>query len=228
MTATLERLLGLRIDLRNFYRLAAEDRQLSTLSRRLRGLKPARYPTIFECLINAIACQQITLALGILLLSRLAERYGARFGPGAHAFPRPEDLVDAAPEDLRALGFSRQKAKAIIMLAGDVASGGLDLDALTLLDDDTAVERLLTLPGIGRWSAEYVLLRGMGRLHAFPGDDVGARKNLERWLGLRRSLDYEGVRQILARWAPYGGLVYFHLLIDRLMESGRLNGPGGG
>jgi DNA-3-methyladenine glycosylase II len=44
--------------------------------------------------------------------------------------------------------------------------------------------RLRALRGAGRWTAEYVLLRGFGRLHAFPGDDVGARNNLQRWLGL--------------------------------------------
>jgi len=56
------------------------------------------------------------------------------------------------------------------------------------------VERLTSLRGIGRWTAEYVMLRGLGRLHVFPGDDVGARNKLERLLGTRRRLDDEAVR----------------------------------
>jgi hypothetical protein len=76
--------------------------------------------------------------------------------------------------------------------------------------------------GVGRWTAEYVLLRGLGRVHVFPGDDVGARNNLRRWLRLKRTLDYEGVRRVLARWSSHAGLVYFHLLLDRLAEAGYL------
>ena len=70
-----------------------------------------------------------------------------------------------------------------------------------------------TLRGVGRWTAEYVLLRGLGRLHVFPGDDIGARNNLQRWLGLLEPLDYDGVQRALAKWAPFQGLVYLHLLL---------------
>jgi DNA-3-methyladenine glycosylase II len=58
----------------------------------------------------------------------------------------------------------------------------IDLEAFDL-NDAGAVTRLLELRGVGRWTAEYVLLRGLGRTHIFPGDDVGARNNLQRWLG---------------------------------------------
>jgi DNA-3-methyladenine glycosylase II len=78
------------------------------------------------------------------------------------------------------------------------------------------------LRGVGRWTAEYALLRGLGRLHVFPGDDVGARNNLARWLDCRASLDYEGVRAAVRHWQPYAGLVYFHLLLASLAERGTL------
>ena len=90
------------------------------------------------------------------------------------------------------------------------------------LPDDEAVKYLCELRGVGRWSAEYVLLRGLGRTHVFPGDDVGARNNLQRWLRLAKPLNYERVRRVLARWDGYAGLIYFHLLLDRLTESGNL------
>jgi DNA-3-methyladenine glycosylase II len=86
---------------------------------------------------------------------------------------------------------------------------------------------LLLLPsaklrGVGRWTTEYVLLRGLGRLHIFPGDDVGARNLLQRWLRLRKPLDYQGVRRVLTPWHPFGGLIYFHLLMNGLDEKGYL------
>jgi 3-methyladenine DNA glycosylase/8-oxoguanine DNA glycosylase len=56
----------------------------------------------------------------------------------------------------------------------------------------------------------------------FPGDDIGARNNLEKWMRLRKPLDYDSVAHVLRKWKPYGGLVYFHLLLDRLAKVGYL------
>ena len=222
-TKAIERLLGIRIDLKDFYRLAARDARLSVLAKRFRGMKPPRFPTLFEALVNATACQQVTLTLGILLLNRLAENFGVAVKgeiETAHAFPRPEDLVRAAPRDLRRLGFSYQKAHALIELSRAAMSGQLDDERLSQMPDDAAVECLREHRGVGRWTAEYALLRGMGRLNVFPGDDVGAQNNLQRWLKRRAPMDYARVHRTIARWAPYAGLIYFHLLLDRLADAG--------
>ena len=76
---------------------------------------------------------------------------------------------------------------------------------MAALPDDEAIDHLCELRGVGRWTAEYVLLRGLGRTHIFPGDDVGARNNLQRWLQLTNPLDYEAVRRALARWHRMAG-----------------------
>ena len=108
ITAALERLLGLRIDLTEFERFAAHDIHLGPLAQRFRGMKPPRFSTVFECLVNAIACQQVSLTLGIRLLGRLAEAFGLEASGEeipARAFPRPEDLAGRKPEELRPLGL---------------------------------------------------------------------------------------------------------------------------
>lgn len=223
--ATLERLLGLGIDLNAFYRFAAREEHLGPLARRFKGMKPPRFATTFESVINGIACQQVTLTLGIRLLNRLAESHGqmlSRPEGAAYAFPRPDDLAGLSPEQFRQLGFSRQKGQAMIELARSITAARFDLEGLAALSDMEAVERHCTLRGVGRWTAEYVLLRGLGRTNIFPGDDVGARNNLQRWLHLETPLDYDGVRRTLTRWNRFGGLIYFHLLLDRLEESGYL------
>ncbi len=227
VTSALERLLGLCIDLTPFHRFAARQPRLGMLVRRFRGMKPPRFPSVFESALNAMACQQVALTLGIRLLNRLAASYSAAFQEGeriAHAFPQPEDMAGLETEALRELGFSRQKARAMIELAAAITAGRLDLEALADKPDADALAQLRQLRGVGRWTAEYVLLRGLGRLHIFPGDDVGARNNLQRWLRLTDSLDYESVTRTLARWRDYGGLIYFHLLLDRLAEVGHLEG----
>ena len=88
-----------------------------------------------------------------------------------------------------------------------------------MLDDKKAVTRLCSLKGVGRWTAVYFLLRGLGRTHIFPGDDVGARKNLQRWLNLPENLNYNEVPKALMLWDGYGGLIYFHLLLKSLTEN---------
>ncbi|HET6881214.1 MAG TPA: AlkA N-terminal domain-containing protein [Pirellulales bacterium] len=225
-TAALERLLGLRIDLADFYQFTSSDAQLNRLTTRFRGMKPPRFPTLFEALVNAIACQQVTLTVGIQLLNKVAAHYAVSSDDGSlHAFPCPDDLVDRSADDFRRLGFSRQKGRAIIELSRSIASREFDPEALNGMDDEAAIERLRSLHGVGRWSAEYALLRGLGRTHIFPGDDVGARNRLERVLGLRQKLDYAAVARRLHRWRPYGGLVYFHMLLEGLVEAGQLEPP---
>jgi DNA-3-methyladenine glycosylase II len=108
----------------------------------------------------------------------------------------------------------------MIDLARSITDGRYDPDGLAGLTDEEAVEHLRGQRGVGRWTAEYVLLRGLWRTNIFPGDDVGARNNLRQWLHLAAPLDYECVRRTLARWRRFGGLIYFHLLLDRLETAG--------
>ena len=224
----LELMLGLGVDLAGFYRAAAGDARLESLAARFRGMRPPCFPTVFEAVVNAVACQQLSLEVGIHLLSRLARRFGPAV-PGPvprYGFPEPGRLAAADPADLRTLGFSTAKARTIITVAWQTAAGTLDLEALHEADDDHAMSILLALPGIGRWSAEYVMLRGLARYHVLPGDDVGARNNLRRRFGLAADAGYDAVASLSRRWHPYAGLVYFHLLLDALAARGDLEAAG--
>ena len=224
--ASLERMLGLRVDLSGFYEMATADSLLGPLVARFRGLKPPRFPTVFESLLNAVANQQLSLEAGLSLLNRLAAVHGKTATTGRtslHAFPGPHELAALEPHAFADIGFSRRKAATIIEVSRSVVAGRLDLESLDRFDDDEVVSRLTSLSGIGRWTAEYVLLRGLGRLHVFPGDDVGARNSLVPWLGLEPPLDYDSVKRALARWQPYAGMIYFHLLLARLQAMGKLD-----
>jgi DNA-3-methyladenine glycosylase II len=219
----LERLLGLRVDLSDFYRFASGHPPLNKLAQRFRGFKPPRFADVFEGVVNGITCQQLSLAVGIIFVNRLAERCGLPFGPGMYAFPRPEDLAHLNPADLRPLGYSGSKARALIELSRSIVERELDLRELERLDNQECLERLVAIRGVGCWTAEYVLLRGLGRTDVFPGDDVGARNNLERWLRLRKKLDYDRVKRVLSKWKGYGGLIFLHLLLKSLDDEGSLD-----
>ena len=218
---TLKKMLGIDKNIEDFYQLAEKDKYLKSLSSRFQGVKPPRFPTIFEALVNAIACQQVTLDLGILLLNRLSEMYGKQFAD-QYAFPRPEDVSDISEKELKSLGFSYQKARAIISLANLVVSKKINFDGFEDLPNETVITRLMEIKGIGRWSAEYVLLRGLGRIDTFPGDDVGAQKNLMLLMNLSKKPDYDEIKNITKQWNPYAGFVYFHLLLDKLQKKNLL------
>jgi DNA-3-methyladenine glycosylase II len=220
-TEALTRLLGLGIDLSGFYARAACDRTLGLVAQRYRGLKPPRFPTLFECLLNAVACQQLSLAAGLAILS-----LAAAAGPPAGTlppFPTPADVLRLPAHTLRELGFSERKSETILELARAGAGGELEFERFEQLDDVGVVGALVQRRGIGRWSADYVLLRGLGRLHVFPHTDIGALNGL-RWF-LAAAGVAEDPAVALARWGPDVGVLYFHLLLRGLEERGALD-PG--
>lgn len=219
----LSRLLGINIDLKEFYRFSESHPNLGHLVNRFRGAKPPRFPSLFETLVNAIACQQLSLTVGIRLLNHLSQAYGPALRIGEdifHAFPRPEDLVNVEIEEFRKIGFSHRKGHYLHGLAQLIIDQQINLEEIEILKDGPATKELCQIKGVGRWTAEYFLLRGLGRTHIFPGDDVGARNNLQHWLDVPERLDYCGVRRLLTNWKEYGGLIYFQLLLKSLHEKG--------
>lgn len=221
--SSLEQVLGLDADLTGFYQMSRGDARVNDLATRFRGLRPPRFPTLFEALVNAVVCQQVSLVVGIHLLNRLSTSFGSA-GPSSPnsagwAAPAPERIASAKLESLRELGLSRAKARALAGCAAAVLEGELDPVALGGLGDEAARKRLCQLPGIGRWSAEYVLLRGLGRCQVLPGDDVGARNSLRQRFGLGAQAGYDDVRRLTAAWQPFAGMVYFHLLLDGLERT---------
>ncbi|WP_421119626.1 DNA-3-methyladenine glycosylase family protein [Aquihabitans daechungensis] len=218
-------LLGTGVDLRPFYGLVDDDPDLGGLKDRFLGVHPTRFPSLFESVVNAIANQQLSLEVGIELLNRFAERFGARPRDehGLVAFPEPEAVLGASLADLRVLGFSDRKANYILGCADAIATGALRKQTLEEADSGRAREILLSVRGIGPWSADYILLRGLGRLDIYPADDVGARNKLQALLSLELPPSRDEIVAITKRWQPWSGMAYFHLLLDGLAQRGCLD-----
>ncbi len=224
---TLVDVLGLGQELSGFYR-ARKEPWLEELARRFRGMRPPRFPSVFEAAANAVVCQQVSLVVGIHLLNRLAARFGTRlpraidgWGPGA---PEMGAIAGADWQSLRELGLSGSKSRALVAIAQALSRADFASEALMAMPDQQVEDRLRSLPGIGRWSAQYVMLRGLGRWSILPGDDVGAQNALRRRFQLPGRPGYEEVQELAQAWRPYAGLVYFHLLLAGLEmgDSGRL------
>lgn len=137
-----------------------------------------------------------------------------------YAFPTPENLINISDEEFKQVGFSRQKAKTIRNIALGVVNNGIALEKLEDLNNPMALEYLRSFHGIGRWSAEYVLLRGLGRLDVFPGDDVGGQNNLQKLFGLSSRPGYDQSKFQVNKFHPYEGLIYFYMLLNKLYKNG--------
>ena len=220
-----EKMFGLQVDLEPFYQMASQDAKLLVLVKKFWGVKPPRFPTVFETLANAFACQQLSLSVGLGLLCRLAAVCGLTLKQQDgthHAFSRPQDLK-VKPSMFRKLGFSGNKVSAFHELSQGIVDRRIDFESLERMNSQAVIDSLLALRGVSRWTAEYVLLRGLQRLNVFPGDDVGARTRLAKWQNRKERLDYAGVARVTKRWQPYAGMVYFHMLLRGLSENGELN-----
>ena len=105
-------------------------------------------------------------------------------------------------QSLKSLGFSANKSRALLDVSSAIRDRRLNLESLVKLDNQVALERLVKLKGVGRWTAEYVLLRGLGRLDIFPGDDVGARKKLAQFLRKKKPWTTTGCAEPLPTGNP--------------------------
>ena len=218
VAAIVTTMLGLDRDLSEFYRLARRDARMHELADRLRGMKPVRYATVFEAFSNAVACQLVSLSAGMHVLNRIAQEFGTRGeidGLPMRSFPTAAGIARSNPDAMRALGLSRQKGEYLIGLARlALDKNDRDFASIARLDDADAFARLRKIRGVGRWTAEYVMLRGFGRIDIFPGDDVGGRNKFSEWFGTEDTRTYDSVTAMLKRWHPYAGLIYLHLIVN--------------
>jgi DNA-3-methyladenine glycosylase II len=222
-TTAMERLLGVHVDLSAFYEMSAGDIILGPIVERFRGVKPPRFSSLFEAIANGIVFQQLSLYAAVSILNRLAETYGIPYtdsGTVHHAFPEPQLLARRSFEEVRKVGLTANKAKALVGAAKVIADGGLPLSELEAMDNATAAARLIELPGIGKWTADYVLLRGLGRLDVFPRNDVGAHKSLQKWLNTIGMFSDSDIENTFSKWQAFAGMVYFHLLLRGIAEDG--------
>lgn len=177
------------------------------------GLRPVVIPDLFETLVWAIIGQQINVSFAAKCKRALVERFGSRLemdGQVYLLFPRAEELALVGERDLAALQFSRQKIRYTLNLAREIVEGRLDLAQLWKQSPDEARQRLEGLLGIGRWTAEYVLMRGMGHRDVIPAADGGLRRIIGQAYGLGRLATETEVRDLASRWAGWRSYAAFY------------------
>ncbi len=210
----LKHILAFDLDLRPFYRMTKDDVNLAPIAKKFRGLKPIRYLSIFEALVTAITAQQVNLTFAGTIRGRMVKRWGRKLridGKTYYAFPRPERLVRARVSTFRTMQFSERKAEYVIGVARAALEGQLDEKELRAVSIDDAVARLTRIRGVGRWTAEQMLFRALGRVEVFPGGDLGVQKVVARYCFGKERVDEETARTKAEGWYPWASLATTYL-----------------
>lgn len=157
--------------------LLRSDPVLAELGARFPGMRQIRQLDLFTALVRAISAQQVNLRWAVTTRRRLAEAFGQRHTVGGETVfsLEPEAIARVDPTDIRALQFTTSKSISIVAVAQTLTTEHLDVHTLSKLPDEEVIERLSRIRGIGRWSAEWVLARTLGRPRVVAGD-LGVRK----------------------------------------------------
>lgn len=208
------RSLGAGCKLRPFYRSFRDDPLLAAPIRAHHGMSLCGGATLFEAMLTSILAQQVNLKFAYSIYEVLARRYGERLeidGETFIAFPTPERIARIRETSLRNMKLSGAKAGAIHRIAAAFATRELVETEIDKLEDEEVVERLVAYKGIGRWTAETSLMRGLGRVDIFPAGDLGVIKKLAAEVldGTGKATE-AAMREFSERWRPYRSLALIY------------------
>jgi DNA-3-methyladenine glycosylase II len=159
---------------------------------------------LWGALVLQVIGQQLSRAAANAIVGRLEGLHGGRL-------PTPAELLDTDAETLRRIGLSRAKAVYLHDLAVRLKDGRLDLERLRNLDDDEARDELTQVKGVGRFTADGVLMLALRRQDVWPAADLALRRAVERVWELEPSASVAEVDVIGERFRPWRTLAAAYL-----------------
>ena len=156
----------------------------------------------FQTLARSIVGQQISV--------KAAESVWRRFSEAVVAV-RPAPVLETGAARLRDCGLSQRKVEYLIDLAGQFASGAVDPADWVVLDDETVIEQLTRVRGVGRWTAEMVLIFGLLRPNVLPLDDLGLQRAVGLCYFAGRRVSARTIRRLALNWEPWRSVATWYL-----------------
>ncbi len=206
-----QRLLGLVIDPRPFEGRLSSEAEVARLVGDRKGLTIPQTATLFDALVWVIAGQQVSLPVAFALRRRLARRVGNRLNDTLYAPPTVQQVAELDSEDLHQSGFSRPKTKYLLAIAREIVAGESPLLDLDQGSATAAEQQLLSVRGLGPWSANYLMMRTLGFVDCVPIGDAALTRNLQRFFDLEVRPDADATRELMKPFAPHRSLATFHL-----------------
>lgn len=202
-------------DLIPFYQAVKDDPVMAGLTRRFHGLKSPTTPTLFEALVDSVIEQQISLKVAHILQVRLIKKMGKKLETGSgtyYCYPSPHALAGAPDSLFRECGMTTRKGEYIRELSASIVAGDLELEKFKEYEDTgRIIKEMMQIRGVGRWTAELTIIRGIHKLDAFPADDVGLQRILSRLYRNGKRVTSDEARRIASGWGAWQGLAAFYL-----------------
>jgi DNA-3-methyladenine glycosylase II len=215
-------IFNLGFDLSVFYSEVKNDQTMYYITQQLYGLKNPTTATVYEALVDSIVEQQISIKVAHTLEERLVKKFGEVLtldGESFYAYPTPQNVACASLEEIRNCGLSQRKAEYIQEAAKLIVNGKLDLEHLkSRRSPDEIIAVLDEIRGIGIWTAELTMLRGMQKLDALPADDFGIRRVISRYYCGGKPIKAAEAREIAKSWGKWKGLAAFYLIIAEIKD----------
>jgi len=181
--------------------LRRKDRRLGRVIDSAGMIQAEMYPDLFTALVSSVVGQQISGKAAATVWNRVVERFGEI---------TPSRLDRASLEEVQSCGMSFRKAEYVKGIAAACANGGLDLDGLRSLSDDEVVKALVSLKGIGPWTAEMMLIFSLGRKDVVSWGDLAIRRGMISLYGLE-SLDRQEFDRFREKYRPYGSVASLYI-----------------
>lgn len=217
---TVKFIFNLDFDLQSFYEDLKNDQTMHQITRQLYGLKNPTTPTVFESLVDSIVEQQISIKVAHTLEERLVKKFGETLtlnGNIYFAYPTPQNMAKASIEEIRNCGLSQRKAEYIQQAAQLIVDGKLDLEHLNNhKNPQQIIAELDAIRGIGVWTAELTMLRGMQKLDALPADDFGIRRVISKYFCSGKPIKTDEAREIALAWGKWKGLAAYYLIVAEI------------
>lgn len=223
MAGQLARVLSLDVDGSGFGAVGRRDPVIGVLEARYPGLRPVTFHSPYEAAAWAVLSQRVRIVQAAARKQQLAEHLGDAVevaGRTLHAFPAPAALATGALDSLPDRVAERLRAVAAAAL-----DGVLDAGRLRALPRDQALAELQTVPGIGPFSADLVLIRGAGDPDAFPTHERRLHQEMAARYDLGQHPDGAALAEVAERWRPYRSWCSVLLRVAREEETREIRGP---
>lgn len=182
--------------------LIKEDRVLRRLIPQREGAVLRPRDDAFATLARSIMGQQVSVAAA----QRIWERFAALAGDVT-----PQGVLRLKVDDLRGAGLSARKVEYLVDLALHFDDGRLHVDEWPVMDDEAITQELMAIRGVGRWTAEMLLIFHLARPNVLPLDDVGLARGISRHYFSGEAVSRSEIREVAQAWAPWCSVASWYI-----------------
>ena len=215
----IKRVFNTGYDLRSLYTFMEKDERLKNLKNNHYGLLPASFSSVYESIIATIIQQQISLKIAWHMTALLIKKFGECVkidDKEFWAFPTPSTLANADIPELRKCKLSARKGEYIKDFSKKVESGKFAPESLRKLSHQEIIERLTQFRGMGRWTAEMVIVTSIDLDGMNPAGDLGARKAISHFFNSDKLMTEDEVRKLTDKWGKYKGIITYYCIAEML------------